>query len=84
MFWALIIPAHLMVLREEGLLTDVGAWRKFFRYSMGRVGLIRKLVLPWADYFRPDFHPWDHDNSRFLGDIERLAQTYAAPLKAAA
>lgn len=77
-FWTLIIPAHLLVLREEGVLSDMKSWRKFFRYSFGRVGMLRKLVLPWADYFRPGFHPWDHDNSRFLAEIESFSKAYRA------
>lgn len=69
-FWALVTPTFLEVVREQGKLTDVAGWRKFARYAFGEVGLIRKLVLPWADYFRPDFHPWDHDNRAYLDEID--------------
>ena len=65
-FWALVTPTFLEVVREQGKLTDFAGWRKFMRYAFGEVGLIRRLVLPWADYFRPNFHPWDHDNRALL------------------
>jgi predicted metal-dependent hydrolase len=69
-FWALIIPTHLMVVREQGALADVAGWRKFFRYTFGEIGMVRKLVLPWAAYFKPSFHPWDHDNREYLDQID--------------
>jgi predicted metal-dependent hydrolase len=69
-FWTLVVPTFLEVVREQGKLTDWAGWRKFFRYSFGEVGLIRRLILPWADYFRRDFHPWDHDNSKYLKEID--------------
>ncbi len=36
----------------------------------GMFGLLYQLV-PWRlyfSYYRPSFHPWDHDNSRFVED----------------
>jgi predicted metal-dependent hydrolase len=34
------------------------------------LGLLYELV-PWRlyfSYYRPSFHPWDHDNSRFVAE----------------
>ena len=72
-FWALIFPAYLAVLRSEGKLTDLKGWREFYDHGFGRVGFLRKRVGAWFDYFRPDFHPWDEDNRHFLKDIESFA-----------
>ncbi|MFA5938120.1 MAG: metal-dependent hydrolase [Sinimarinibacterium sp.] len=82
-FWALVTPTFLEVVREQGRLTDMAGWRKFMRYAFGEVGLIRRLVLPWADYFRPDFHPWDHDNREYLKEIDGFVARHAQ-LQAAA
>ncbi|MEQ1438011.1 metal-dependent hydrolase [Fontimonas sp. SYSU GA230001] len=76
-FWALITPTFLEVVREQGKLTDFAGWRKFMRYAFGEVGLIRRLVRPWADYFRPDFHPWDHDNRQYLAQIDAFVAAQA-------
>jgi len=65
-FWGLVIPVFLEVLREGGKLGDIKGWRKFFRYTMGDIGLLRIQLRDYADYFRPGFHPWDHDNSEYL------------------
>jgi predicted metal-dependent hydrolase len=69
-FWALIIPAFVQVLRTEGKLADVKAWRKFYTFTMGDVGLLRIQLRNYLDYFRPDFHPWDHDNREYLKQID--------------
>jgi len=69
-FWALIIPAFLEVLRTEGKLGDVKAWRKFYTFVMGDVGLLRIQLRDYFDYYRPSFHPWDHDNREYLQQID--------------
>ncbi|MGH8456665.1 MAG: metal-dependent hydrolase [Stenotrophobium sp.] len=70
--WSITFPFHLRILRAQGRLTDLHGWRQFWRGYFGEIGLLRKLVLPWADYFRPDFHPWDHDNRHLLKQLDGL------------
>jgi predicted metal-dependent hydrolase len=60
------------VLRAEGKLFDLQGWRAFARISVGEVGMLRKLVRPWLDYFRPGFHPWDHDNRHLLEQMDAV------------
>lgn len=69
-FWGIMIPAFIAALRVEGKLTDVPAWRKFWRFTMGDVGLLRIQLRDYIDYYRPDFHPWDHDNREYLKRID--------------
>lgn len=69
-FWGLIFPVFLEVVREGGKLGDVKAWRQFWKFTMGDVGLLRIQLRNYADYFRPGFHPWDHDNREFLKQID--------------
>ena len=73
-FWSLVLPTHLIALKQQGQLADLRGWRKFFRYTLGEVGLVRRLIPSWAAYFRPGFHPWDHDNSAYLEGIEDFAE----------
>lgn len=71
-FWGLIIPTFLLILRDEGKLTDVKGWRQFYRYTFGDIGALRIQLGNYIDYFRPGFHPWDHDNREFLKQIDSL------------
>lgn len=69
-FWPIMINFYLRMLRAEGRLGDRKGWRDLAQLHFGRVGFMRKLLIPWAEYFRPGFHPWDHDNSHFLARIQ--------------
>ena len=50
------------------LLADAGrggsatSWLRLNWLLWGKPGLFRKMMLKWAAYFRPGFHPWDRDN----------------------
>lgn len=65
------------------LLQDIGQGRSLhgrFRLSWvlwGKPGLFRKMMLSWSAYFKPGFHPWDHDNRTKLKEAERFL-VYAA------
>lgn len=57
-------------------------WRdrlRLLNFMFGSPGVYRRMVGPWLDYFRPGFHPWDHDNRDFLKGLDVLT----AEIKAA-
>ena len=41
------------------------------RFLFGTPGLFRRLGPRYCDWFRPTFHPWDHDNRAKLADWRR-------------
>lgn len=80
--WPIVGVTYLNILREQKLLTDRKGWRQFFRYCFGEIGFFRRLIGAYFDYFKPGFHPWDHDNRHFLEKIDELVtevEGYAAP-----
>ncbi|ORE85038.1 hypothetical protein ATO7_16180 [Oceanococcus atlanticus] len=68
--WSVVAYYYLRTLRKDGELTNARGWKNFFKVSFGELGYFRKMAKPWADYFRPSFHPWDHDNRQFLKLLE--------------
>lgn len=44
-----------------------------------RNGLVRRLAKPWLSYFKPGFHPWDHDNAGLLHEVEQLVAGLGSP-----
>jgi predicted metal-dependent hydrolase len=69
-FWGIMIPSFIAALRAEKKLSDVKGWQQFYRFTFGEVGLLRMQLRDYFDYFRPDFHPWDHDNREYLEQID--------------
>ena len=53
------------------LIADgMGVWsarRRVLWYLFGKPGLFRKCGRAYRDWYRPGFHPWDHDNRAELG-----------------
>lgn len=84
MFWSLMTPFFLRNLKAQGQLTNWRGWLRFLNYSWGVPGALRRVIPAWFAYFKPGFHPWDHDNRQQLERIRPLAERYAAPVAAAA
>lgn len=71
-FWSLVIPFHIGLLRREGQLWNFAGWGRVFKFLWITPGALRRPLLDWLDYFRPGFHPWDHDNRVYLDQIDEL------------
>ncbi|MAX56776.1 MAG: metal-dependent hydrolase [Alcanivoracaceae bacterium] len=71
-FFALFIPFYLHNVRIKGGLTDLKGWRAVAKHTWGKKGIFRNITRPWLDWFKPGFHPWDHDNRQHLENFEAL------------
>ena len=71
-FFALFLPFYLNNVRASGGLLDLRGWRAVARHSIGRRGIFRYTARAWLDWFRPGFHPWDHDNREYLEQVDEL------------
>lgn len=55
--------------------------RGYYDFLFGKQpGILRMVGKQWLDYFRPGFHPWDHDNREYLQQLPEIAAAYAAML----
>ncbi|WP_394830521.1 metal-dependent hydrolase [Pendulispora rubella] len=71
-FWGIAIPSYLRILNAEGRLFDRAGWRMAKRHWWTETRFLPNLWKPWAAYFRPNFHPWDHDNREVLHQMDGL------------
>ena len=71
-FWAFVIPVFLKIIKDEGKLFDRLAWKNAYKYTFGEVGALRKQLSHYFDFFRPNFHPWDHDNRKKMLEMQDL------------
>jgi uncharacterized protein len=56
------IYTHYRLLKHDGLQRDWKGWRTYLYFVFVSPGFLRRIALPWLGYFKPGFHPWQHDN----------------------
>lgn len=56
--------------REDGINTP-RTWLRTIRYLVWSPGILRRVFLDYLTYYRPGFHPWDHDDRALLAATER-------------
>jgi len=61
-FWVMVGYYHWQFLKKDGLQWQMSGWWTLFKFLWITPGALRQTILPWLDYLRPGFHPWDHDN----------------------
>ncbi|MBD2858566.1 metal-dependent hydrolase [Spongiibacter sp. KMU-158] len=74
LFWFLCIPIHIDLVRREGKLFDLKGWGRCFSFLWIKPGALVIALKEWFDYFKPGFHPWDHNNRRFLDNVDDLVK----------
>ena len=76
LLFTLQIVIHQVVLEShEGVLWRLRARGHAFRYFWTEPGFLRHAMRSYLAYFRPSFHPWDHDNAKL---VEEWKAEYAA------
>lgn len=61
---------------KDGQLFKPSTWISGFSFYFRKPGLVRNIFRDYIDYFRRDFHPWDHDNREVLKSWEEKNQNY--------
>jgi len=73
------IAKHVLVLmKAQGLLFRPASWAKLLWYVFGNPGILRRIAVPWARYFKPGFHPNDLDDRDALARTRTLVATWGA------
>lgn len=62
-FMSHIAKFQWQLLRDDGEQFKLRAWARGLRDYWGPRGYFTRLIPAYLDYYRPDFHPWQHDNS---------------------
>ena len=76
-FWAVLFDQQVRLMHADGIATSPKEWVKLGRFMFGKPARLQRLTAPLLDFFRPSFHPWDHDNSSVL-EAWRHGHTAAA------
>lgn len=59
------------LLRQDGI-TGPRAWFAALWFGLVRPGMMRQILRSWAQFFRPGFHPWHHDDRHLIADMPAL------------
>ncbi|UVO54412.1 metal-dependent hydrolase [Sphingomonas sp. SUN039] len=68
-FWTKRWAGTLDLLSQDGI-TGGKAKARLAWYLFGAPGIMRRLFLPWAAFFLPGFHPWNHDDRALIGKYD--------------
>ncbi|MDX1803936.1 MAG: metal-dependent hydrolase [Alcanivorax sp.] len=71
-FFSLFYPFYLYNTWKVGHLFDMKGWWQSIKFQWLNPGGLRRVIIPWLDWFKPRFHPWDHDNRQFLAEMDSL------------
>ena len=55
------VRAMRQFLKQDGI-DGPGTWLRIFSYLLIYPGLLRQIFPAWLSFFRPAFHPWQHDD----------------------
>ena len=58
------------ILREDGL-SHAAAWRGLLRYVVVSPGVLWRVIPLWLAFYKPGFHPWEHDDRELLIAADR-------------
>ena len=72
-YWVRHVKADPIAYRKGYGLLIGGA--QLFRFLWLTPGTFRKATLDWADYFKPNFHPWQHKNAHHLKELDGFSPT---------
>jgi hypothetical protein len=72
-----ILGGAYHMLRRDGQLWRRQTFSDGYRFLLGKGGVLRQIWPAYKDYFRDDFHPWQHD-TRPLLEQWKIDDTQAA------
>lgn len=65
---------QFQIMKQSNEHRNTSGWMSLLKNQWIKPGVLRKTVPAWLDYFRPGFHPWDHDNAHLLDMIDELTE----------
>lgn len=69
-FWYSNFQRMADFFRQDNMNT-VGTWLRVVKFLLFKPGIARKIFWPYMRFFRPGFHPWEHDERHLIAAAER-------------
>jgi predicted metal-dependent hydrolase len=65
-FWTKVLEHQVRLMHADGILFSPREWYSLFRFLFIEPGGLSRLFIPYWEYYRPSFHPWQLDNRDLL------------------
>lgn len=65
---------YAVLMKQSGNFWNLKEHWRTFKFVWGKPGILRKVIPDWFDFFRKDFHPWDHDNTHHITQWDEAAE----------
>jgi predicted metal-dependent hydrolase len=65
-FMMYAIVQSTLMLKKDGQLFKLKTWRSALSFWFGRDGVWWHTQPHWFAFFKPSFHPWEHDNRELV------------------
>jgi predicted metal-dependent hydrolase len=69
-FWYSNFQRMADFFRQDGINTPRTWWR-VCKHLWFKPGMMRKIFLPYLSFYRPGFHPWDHNDRPLIREFEQ-------------
>ena len=69
----LIMKNMVILLKHDKQLWKWQTFKDAWHFFVGGDGLITKTFLPLVRFFKPNFHPWDHDTRYLIEQYRKIA-----------
>ena len=66
LFWLRVFQNQAALIKKDGIQKDWRGWVSFAKFAFTKPGGLRHALKPYFDYYKPGFHPWQHDNRALL------------------
>lgn len=80
-FWPKRVKGMKALLAQDGI-TGWRASARIWWFLLGKPGVLRKLIPAWAVFFKPGFHPWEHDDRHLIGSHDSAYADARMPVAA--
>jgi predicted metal-dependent hydrolase len=82
-FWAKVVEHQVRLMAVDGSLFSLREWLSLAKFMFVEPGFLTSLVPSYLAYYKPGFHPWQHDNRELLEEWKASLENAPAPQPAA-
>jgi uncharacterized protein len=69
-FWRSVLR-HMADFFRQDNINNPRTWWRVCSFLLVKPGILRRVLVPYLSFYRPRFHPWQHDDRHLIARVER-------------